>query len=157
MSFPPFVLYKTAQEYREHYETVYCRGAVVTFDGIRVYCRKVLFDHAFFESSRRDKNKDMFSTERARRINWIRATLQNPRAELYCGWDKNKKRYDPNWRVSVVYGNYVVVIQLGWNRRGQLKGELKTAYLADNSFGKIKKSPKWHKGLMKRWGKKDGR
>jgi hypothetical protein len=32
--------------------------------------------------------------ERAERMDWIKATLQDPNAELYVGCDREKKRYD---------------------------------------------------------------
>ena len=37
MALPPLVHYATVAEYRSHYERVYCRGNIHTFDGIRVY------------------------------------------------------------------------------------------------------------------------
>ena len=145
MSFPPLVYYKTESEYFRHYEKIYCTGPILTFDGVPVWFRKSLFSHAFFESSHRDDRKDKFSETRAQRIDWIKATLQNPNATLYCGWDKSKRKYNPRWRVSVVYDNYVVVIELSGKHDGTLKGEFRTAYVADNSIGKIRSSPKWTK------------
>ena len=37
MALPPLVHYATVAEYRSHYDRVYCRGNILTFDGIRVY------------------------------------------------------------------------------------------------------------------------
>jgi hypothetical protein len=148
MSFPPLVHYKTESEYFRHYEKIYCVGPILAFDGIPVWFRKSRFNHAFFESSHRDNRKDKFSETRAQRIDWIKATLQNRNAMLYCGWDKSKRKYDPRWRVSVVYDNYVVVIELSKKQDGTLKGEFRNAYVADNSIEKIKSSPKWTVKMM---------
>lgn len=37
MALPPLVHYATVAEYRSHYDRVYRRGNILTFDGIRVY------------------------------------------------------------------------------------------------------------------------
>lgn len=143
MGLPPLVHYSTEMEYRVHFERVYCSEPIITFDGIYVMFSKTRFDHCFFESSRRDGSKDRFSLVRAERIDWIKATLQHPEAELYQGWDKAKRRHDPTHRVSVVYGDYVVVIRVRKKMGGKLTAEFRTAYVADNSIGKIRSSPKW--------------
>lgn len=145
MAVPPLLSLKSVREYREYYEKKYCKGPTVTFDGIPVYFSKSKFNHAFFESSRRNNVKDVFSKTRAERMDWIEATLQNPAAKLYQGWDKKKGKYDPRWRVCVVYGNFVVVIQIRTKKDGNLKAEFRTAYVADKSIGRIRKSPVWKK------------
>ena len=58
---------------------------------------------------------------------------------MYDGYDSKKKKHNPNKRVSVVKGNYVVVIEL----QKQGHATFITAYVADNSIEKIKQSPKW--------------
>jgi hypothetical protein len=135
------VRYGTVEEYRLHYERVYCRGDITTFDGIAVRFRKKNFDHCFFESTSRNKDKDAFSPQRAERIDWIKAALQDPNAELYVGWDRERKRYDRSRRVALVVGDYVVVIRLEGNNTAQFI----TAYVADDpaTLLKIKGSPKW--------------
>jgi len=143
MNLPSLVYYHTVSQYRKHYESLYCSKPILTFDKIPVWFKKSSFRHAFFESSHRDDKKDKFSPVRSQRIDWIKATLQNSGAMLYCGWDKAKRRYDPRWRVSVVYDDYVVVIQLRLKQDGSLKAEFRTAYVADNSIAKIRNSPKW--------------
>jgi hypothetical protein len=133
--------------YRTHFEITYCRAPIKTFDGIQVRFRKRDFDHCCFESSRRDGVKDRFSLPRARRLNWIRAALQDPNSERYQGWDKRRKRYDRRRRVVVVMGNYVVVIAL--KRRGW--ADFVTAYVADtpavpgrlSTVDMIRKGPRW--------------
>ena len=60
MALPPLVHYATVAEYRSHYERVYCRGNILTFDGIRVYFAASKFGHVFYESTARDGQKDLF-------------------------------------------------------------------------------------------------
>lgn len=142
---PALIHYSTPAEYKQHYEKHYCREKIFTFDSIRVFFRPSKFGHVFYESSARDGNKDKFSQSRAERIGWIRATLEHPDAELYQGWNKDDKVYDNSRRVSVVYDGFVVVI---WMKKIHTSGKIEaadfvTAYVADNSIGKIKNSPKW--------------
>jgi hypothetical protein len=135
------VHYKTEAEYISHYNRVYCQGPIITFDGISVRFRKNRFNHCFYESTKRNQIKDIFSTQRAERIDWIKAALQDPNADLHVGWDRKKKRYDASHRVALVVSNYVVVIRLS----GNLSGQFVTAYIADtpSTLAKIKGSPKW--------------
>jgi hypothetical protein len=139
---PPLVKYKTEAEYEIHYLREYCKNPVLTFDNIPVYFGKHKFKHSFCESSKRDGCKDQFSSIRAERIDWIKATLQDPQAILYQGWDKKRKSYDNSRRVAVVYGDYVVVIEIKDVGKSR-KAEFVTAYVADNSISKIISSPRW--------------
>ena len=141
MIYQPLVQYETVDEYRAHYERVYCRQPITTVDGIAVRFRKGRFNHCFFESSRRNQIKDKFSIQRAERIDWIKAALQDTNAELYAGWDGIKKRYDKSRRVALVDGDYVVVIRLSCVNEAQFV----TAYVADSpsTVQKIKGSPEW--------------
>lgn len=142
---PPFVAYDTLKEYKNHFEETYCKTPTLTFDGIKVFFSKDKFEHAFFESTKRNGVKDTFSDERAKRIDWIKATLENPKADLYQGWDKDSKTYFPHRRVSVVFGDFAVIIGLSLNKSGELKGNFITCYEANNSIGKIRTSPVWDK------------
>ncbi|MFP4216597.1 MAG: hypothetical protein ACLFVH_11760, partial [Phycisphaerae bacterium] len=56
-------------------------------------------------------------------------------------WDSKKRRYDLGRRVTLVMGNYVVVIRL----MGQMKARFVTAFVADSqrTLNRIKASPKW--------------
>ena len=141
MAYPPLVYYGTIDEYRAHFECVYCQGPITTFDGITVRFRKSRFEHSFYESTQRNQVKDAFSTLRAERIDWIKAALQDPDAELHVGWDRKKKRNDRSHRVALVVGDYVVVIRLSGNQTSQFV----TAYVADtpHTLATIKRSPKW--------------
>jgi len=143
-SCPIKVYYKTANEYKGHFMRVYCSGPIITFDGIPVRFRLNDFDHCMYESSGKNMIKDVFSRDRAERIIWIAETLTNPFADLYIGWDKKKKIFDPESRVAVAYENFVVVIRHRKDSRtGELKGQFTTAYLADKNIDKIRSSPRW--------------
>lgn len=148
MAFPALVEYDSEGEYRAHFEQAYCRGRIITFDSIAVRFRKHNFDHCFFESSSRDGVKDQFSLARAQRIDWIWAALQDPSAELYEGWDRNKKRHDRSRRVAIVLGNYVVVIHITRPNEANFV----TAYVADTpgtparpltTLDQVRKGPRW--------------
>jgi hypothetical protein len=145
MPLPPKVHYTTEQEYREHFERVYCRGPIMTFDGISVFFRKSDFDHCMFESSKRGGTKDRFSKGRSERIDWIRESLSNPAADLYQGWDSKRKRCDPNYRVAVAYEEFVVIIWIRRKAKGGTSANFVTAFLADKSIGKVRSMPRWVK------------
>lgn len=146
MVMPPLLTLATEADYRQHFEATYCRGVISTHDGIRVYFKKEDFDHAFFESTFRNGVKDtMLSQIRAERMNWIAATLADPTADRFQGWDSKNGRYDVTRCVSVVFGDFVVVIRLGKKADGTLKANFVTCYEADNSIGKIRQSPLWNK------------
>ena len=140
MPYPPLVYYETEAQYRAHFERVYCKRPITTFDGIKVWFRKDHFNHCFFESTRRNQIKDQFSRLRAERVNWIKAALQDPKASLYVGWDRKRKRNDRSHRVAVVAQDYVVVIRM----TGRRKAQFVTAYVADSqsTISRIQRSPK---------------
>jgi len=143
MALPPLVHYATTAEYRTHYEQIYCRGNILTFDGIRVHFSPGKFGHMFYESTARNGIKDAFSPVRAQRIDWIKATLEHPAAALFEGWDKTSRRYDATRRVAVVYEDFVVVVAMTLKSDGSLKANFVTCYQADNSISKIRTSPVW--------------
>lgn len=146
MSLPPLLSYPTELEYKTHYQKHYLRGTIITFDGIRVFFKPQKFGHAFYENSNgRSGAKDVFSLKRAQRMDWIKLTLEHPEAEIYAGWNKDEKCVEENRRVSVVFDDFVVVIELSLNKKGELKGNFVTCYVADRSIVKIKKSPLWNK------------
>ncbi len=139
MSYPPLVKYGGEGDYRAHYEKVYCRGPIETFDGIKVRFRKSRFDHCFYDTV--VTQDDTFSQKRAERIDWIKAALQDSSADSYQGWDNRRKQVDASRRVTVVQGDYVVVIQMTGARRAHFI----TAFVADrpSTIGLIKGKPKW--------------
>ncbi|MGV1098581.1 hypothetical protein ACUUL3_04125 [Thiovibrio sp. JS02] len=140
MAYPPLVNYQTEIEYQSHFEQSYCQGPIMTFDGIPVRFKRDDFSHAFFESVH--AKDDTFSRQRAERIEWIKAALQDPQSERYIGWDNRRKKYDGQRRVTVVMGNYVVIIALNRQRDN---ARFITAYVADSgrTIGMIRKGPKW--------------
>lgn len=117
----------------------------MTFDRIPVWFGPADFNHCMFESTRRDGAKDVLSRDRVERVDWIGATLKNPEADLYCGWDKRRRRVDRNRRVAVVYEEFVVVIDVRRKADGTYKARFVTAFMADNSIAKIRSMPKWTK------------
>ncbi|MCC7355068.1 MAG: hypothetical protein IT330_15090 [Anaerolineae bacterium] len=139
---PDLVHYATEAAYRQHYETYYCQARIYTFDGMRVYFPKSQFDDAFYESaSRAARDKSLFSWNRAERIDWIRAALQDRTAELYAGWDREEKRINWKRRIVLVYGNYVVVLNLVPKKH---TATFITAYVADpTTIQKIRNGPRW--------------
>lgn len=141
MPYPPLVKYETVEAYRDHYTRIYCSGPIKTFDGFEVWFRKDRFNHCFYESTKRNQIKDQFSALRAERMDWIKAALQDKNAELYVGWDRKRKKHNKNHRVTVVVGNYVVIIRLA----GKEKAHFVTAYVADSesTIARIRRSPKW--------------
>lgn len=79
-------------------------------------------------------------------MDWIKATLESPDARIFQGWNKEKRVYEEDRRVSVVYEDFVVVIELSLSNRGELKGNFVTCYVADKSIDKISQSPEWDRG-----------
>lgn len=123
----------------------YCRKVIKTHDGIRVHFYDNNFNHAFYESSVRNgssnkpKSKDIFSRQRVARMMWIKDVLADKDAKMYVGYDSKVKGYTRAKRVSVVKGDYVVVIQLYKEDHARFI----TAYVADNSIEKITNGPEW--------------
>ena len=97
---PDLLKFSTTEEYREHYLNAYCRSVIKTHDGIRVYFKESRYGHAFWETPRGGGAKGKFDMERAERMDWIKAALESADAELYEGWDKDKKCADPTRRVD---------------------------------------------------------
>jgi hypothetical protein len=142
---PPLLQLASEAEYRQHFAVTCCQAVMTTHDGIRVYFRKQDFDHAFFESSAMNGVKDQFSRTRAERMDWIAATLSDPTAVRFQGWHSKNRKYDPTRCVSVVHGDFVVVLSLSKKADGTLKANFVTCYDANNSIGKIRRSPLWNK------------
>lgn len=150
---PTLVHYATEAEYRLHYEANYCRATILTFDGLRVYFPKQQFDDAFYESAdRRARDKSVFSRQRAERIDWIRAALQDNTAEIYAGWDRDKKVVDRKRRVILIYGDYVVVLQVNLRKA---KAIFITAYVANAAtLAKIRHGSFWANKHLDKLGKR---
>lgn len=129
------------EEFREMWRSRYCRQAIYTYDGIRVKFYDSNFDHAFYESSdRRQANKDVLSFRRLARILWIKDALEDPDAELHVGYLSKSQSQSGKRRVTLVKGNYVVVIQLYEDNVANFI----TAFVGDEeTIQKIKSDPLW--------------
>ena len=138
---PTLVEYSGEDDYRRHFAQVYCQAQIYTFDGIRVFFKESQFDDAFFESQRRYyRDKSLFSWDRARRIDWIKAALEATDAELYVGWDRDDKKPSVERRVAVVFDSYVVIIHV--NKSGT--ATFITAYMPlDANLAKIRSGEIW--------------
>lgn len=139
---PPFVTYATHTEYLDHYKRVYCRQAIHTADGIRVFFGEQKFWHAFYERNAAGK-KDTFSPERAKYIDWIKATLENAKAENFQGWNSDTRSHEKDRRVCVVFESFVVVLEMKLKKNGDLVANFITAFYADRSIEKIRTAPPW--------------
>jgi hypothetical protein len=141
LAYPPLLSIADEASARAYFEAIYCQGTIKTFDGLEVRFRKSDFPHCCYESSQRNDVKDTFSLLRAQRLHWIVLALQDPCSGRFVGWDNKTKSYDKTRRVTLVMGDFVVVIAL--TRPGQ--AIFITAYVADSPYtlAKIKSSPKW--------------
>ncbi|QPA31640.1 hypothetical protein [Thermaerobacillus caldiproteolyticus] len=131
-------------DYKQYYIEEYCNKDIYTHDGIKVKFPPNQFEHSFFESAnRRQKDKSIFSRERAERLSWIKKVLNDPSLQLYAGWDSKKRRYDHTRRVCLVTPDRYVVILRMINPR---LASFVTAYVIDNddNLAKIKASPIWN-------------
>lgn len=142
---------------RQIYESRYCAAPIVTHDGVTVYFRKENFDHAFFEGTHKP-GQEFFSLRRAEYVYYIEYALKSVTATRYQGWNKKKSRYESDRMVAVTVGDFVVVLGMYLNARGDLCAKFITCYVADNSIAKIKASPLWDRhaceeGLRKKRGR----
>ena len=144
-----FIVNEPIQVYKNIYKRYYCKKPIITFDGISVKFYVDNFEHAFYESrNRRAKDKSKFSYKRANRIYWIKWVLENPKAQLYIGYNLKIRSYDSSRRVAVCVDDYVVIISI--DKRNNKRAKFITAYVADGINGKgqkaidlIKSGPKW--------------
>lgn len=101
----------TIEELKELWSKLYCEQPIVTFDGIKVKFYSNMFDHVFYESdNRRAKDKSLLSYNRLEKIHWIKAALEDANSTRKKGWDRDSKTYNDTRRVTIVKGNYIVVI-----------------------------------------------
>lgn len=147
MKLPALLAYTSEEEYKQHYIANYCKDlSISTFDGIPVRFYPEAFEHAFYKRSVKkwSAEKDMFSIERAERMDWIKSVLSDPDIIPKKGYDKAKDSYDNSRRVTFITPeNYVVVIWINKSNTAKFV----TAYLVDNESAaeKIRNSPNWEK------------
>lgn len=140
----PFLDLADPASYRRHYEHTLCRGGIATHDGITVFFRREEFDHAFFESSGRRGENDIFSLDRARRMGWIAPALADPNVVRFQGWITKKQCSDPTRRVTLFIDDFVVVVALRLRQDDRLKANFVTCFPADaKTREKLNKSPLW--------------
>jgi hypothetical protein len=141
MAAPELLKLASVAIYQGYFNATYCLKPLVTHDGLSVRFRKSNFNHCAYESSQRDGNKDTFSPQRAERLGWIRDALQDTNLTLYAGWDKKKRRYDHEKRVTIMVEDFVVVIRL----KSAREADFVTCYVADDpeTKRKILSSPRW--------------
>lgn len=130
------------EELRKLWDEEYCCKDIYTFDGILVQFFRNMFDHCFYESSDfKKKDKSILSLNRLEKMLWIKDCLQDPDAVMRKGWNKGTKSYDDDRRLTLVKGNYIVVI-LVFNSK---KARFVTAYEVndDHNLEAIKNAPVW--------------
>lgn len=141
---PPLVYYNSENEYYEYFCRVYCDSSnpIDTFDGIRVKFYPEQFYHAFYKStSRIMHDKSIFSSERAKRINWIKWALKYRNADLFKGWNRKRRLINPCRRICVVAVDYIVIIQV---EAGLQRAPFITAFIAaPETLRQIRSKPRW--------------
>lgn len=152
MQYPPLVKGLTVEQYRDRFERMYCRGPIETFDGIKVRFEKSDFNHCFFSSTRRNREKDKPDQNRLERIDWIKTSLEDPGADLRQSYNRNTKAYDPTRRLALVQRNYAIVIRIISPGHARFV----TAFLADekpmpgkmlSTVQMIRLNPKWEDAI----------
>jgi hypothetical protein len=136
--------------YRAHFITKYTRSPHsfrLSTGTAPVYFAAHSFDHAFFESTLRDGAKDEFSLQRAQRMDDIATALADPNIERRAGWDKRRKSHHHSSCVTLAVEDFVVIVRLGLTKKGFLKGNFVTCYVADNSINKIRNAPVWDQSI----------
>lgn len=134
----------TEDELRIIWSNTYCEKPILTFDKIEVQFYSDMFDHCFYESeNRREKDKSILSLNRLERIYWIKEALEDPDTIRKQGWNSKRKQYDSKRRVTLVKGNYIVVIVI----YAEKKARFITAYEVniEENLRKILRSPDWVK------------
>jgi len=136
------LIFRGGGNLRKIWSETYCKNPIKTFDNIEVYFYSNMFDHCFFESHNRKKgDKSILSYNRLEKIYWIKDALEDPSSLIKMGWDSKTKSYDHSRRVTLVKGNYIVVILIYRHK----KARFITAYEVndDENLRKIKNSPNW--------------
>lgn len=141
MVLPPLLHLPDEMSYRRYFSEQYVAAIpLVTFDGIRVRFFPAIFDHAFFRDiSRSSGDKSLFARERAERMDWIRAILQDSTVELYKRQVRGKIR-----RIALEPAErYAVIIQIR-SADGRV-ADFMTAYVvnSDSALAKMRSNPKW--------------
>ena len=154
---PPLLFLPSEEAYRARFRNILVRNEITTFHGVPVKFRNESFSHAFFESTRRDRNKDAFSSIRAKRMDWIKPTLEDQVTDWYQGYLNKYSVYVPTGSVSIAYDNFVVILKYKTSSVG-LSAEFVTCYAANKyNIRKIRTSPLWNVDICQTALKKFGR
>jgi hypothetical protein len=141
MGLPPLLILPGQVEYRAYFASRFCQNPVITFDGIRVRFFASAFNHAFFrDSSRTAHDKANFDRQRAERMNWIRAVLEEPQMALYRRIMGNSKVR----RIALDLGTrYAAIIQIDDSSPGRAR--FITAYIVDSprALARMTLNPRW--------------
>lgn len=144
---PPLLKLADEVAYRQRFLELYCGGPITTFDGILVRFRHTDFDHCCYGRTRPQGPKDKFASLRAERLEWIEIALKSASSDRFVGWDSASKCYDKSRRVTLVFGDFVVVIAMTKKADGTKPAEARfiTAYIADSTdvILKIRQGPRW--------------
>lgn len=138
---PPLLQLRNEDDFETHFQQTYLMSeSIYTFDGIEVLFFERNFNHAFYTKSDRNSiKKDMFSLERAQRMDWIKAVLKSSEFELY----RRIMRNGIIRRIALVPSErYAVIIQVEKNMK---RANFVTAYVveSDVALGKMRSNPKW--------------
>lgn len=129
---------------RQLWHDTYCQQPIITFDSLRVSFYPEMFDHAFFESEdRQAKDKSILSLNRCEKMLWIKDVLQDPDAILKQGWDNTTKSHDPDRRVAVVKGNYIVIIKIYSSGKARFISAFQLD--SDDALERLLSGPDWKK------------
>ena len=132
---PALLFLPNEEAYKAHFINTLVGSKIMTFHGVPVKFKCKRFGHAFSES-RWD------SLIRAKRMDWIRLTLEDQDTSWYQGWSGKRKKHESTRSVSVAYENFVVVLHY-YLSKGDLAASFITCYEANRSIQKIRNSPLW--------------
>ena len=145
MAYKKIKSYKmTEEELRQLWKETYCdpTNPIFTFDDVQVKFYEDMFDHAFYESDDwKKKDKSILSHNRLEKMFWIKEALEDKDTIRKKGWSRETKSYSDNRRVTLVKGDYMVVIRF----TKQNEAKFVTAYqnLNDDNLQLVLESPEW--------------
>ena len=140
IALPPLLHFQYISAYRSHFIRHYCNTQIKTFDKIVVRFFPENFNHAFYrDSSPMAKDKSNFDTDRAQRVDWIKAVLADPNVEIYQRVMQNAKIRRIALEPTIPY---VVIIQI--DTRNSFFAKFVTAYVVSSQsvLGKIRSNPR---------------
>lgn len=132
-------------EYWKHFERVYCPQPVQAKNGMVVPFFPDDADHALTEEHYTNRND--FSLDRARRVDWIKAGLESPLTEFHHKVEWKGSRLvisNENRVVCLAFGMYVVALNFIGDDE-QPTAKFVTAYALNSEQAyRISQNPAWH-------------